>query len=257
MVDLRPTNKQADGFTLDRSKQGPPVMKRREKIRVALFLVGTLCFLGLMVDAWLDDTPDPTELTEVSREDPDPDLEPMEMIDLGALPDLPSYERIKQQAGKVDAMMRDEQLVRYHLRPLDDLSFAWARAQLERDRDDRPLPQSYSAADFVFGKVAHGRPVIATGTLVELRESAVPGLEDERWFRLSLLLGNEDDVPVFMHVLAPEWAAPGDGEDDGLSPGLPLRVVGRYMGQAELPTGGGANQPCLSRSCNQARHPDG
>lgn len=255
MVDLRPQDKQG-GFNVGSAKASAPVIKRREKIRLLLFLLGTGLFIVLMVDYWNDAPPPPIEKAPVSEESPDPELTEMAMVDLQRLGELPSYEQIKARAADVDALLRDDKLVRYHLQPVDDLSFAWARAQLERDRDDRPLPQSFSAEDFVFGKVSHGRPVIATGTLIELRESAVPGLEDERWFRLSLLLSNEDDVPVFMHVIAPEWAAPSDGDGDGLSPGLPLRVVGRYMGQAELPTGGGATETVPVVAASALAHRD-
>lgn len=250
MVDLRPQRKQI-GFG-DRA----PVLKRREKIRLMLFLLVSVMFVGVMIDFWTDTPPTRPEVEAVSEESPEPELEAMAMIDLQRLEELPDYEAIKAKADDVGALLRDDKLVRYSLDPIDALSFAWARAQLDADRDDRPLPQAFSAVDLVHGKVRHGRPVIATGTLVELRQSSVPGLENESWYRLQVLLRNEDDVPVFMHVLAPEWAAPGGGDGDGLSPGLSLRVVGRYMGMADLPTAGGGSQRLPVVAASALAHQD-
>jgi hypothetical protein len=208
-----------------------------------LFLFGTGLFLVLMWQTFTAPKPAGAEISPVSEEAPDQDLPAMDMVALDALGPLPSYEAVKARAGDLDRLLNDPQLARYSLKPVDDLCFAWVRAQLSRDRETRPVMQAHSAEDLVFKRVTHGRAVLVSGTLVEVRDAQVPGLEDEEWLRATVALDNADDVPVFLYVLAPKWAAPGDEDGaDGLSPGLELRVVGRYLGTGSLPTSGGGKQ---------------
>lgn len=245
MVDLRSNPvRPRQAFATRRRGESEPSLRPREKLKLALLVGVTLAFVAIWLGHWASTR---TGGADGGRRDATRDREPlprMDIPDLERAGSLPTYDEIKAQAPNIAFLRRNEQDPHFFLSGLELPSIAWARSQILDDRDDPPLVQSFSSEDFVRDRVRHGKAVLVTGSLVDYREDRIAGSgddPDEVWYRLTLLLphgeqGGEAEKPLFMHVLAPEWATPerADG-GDGFTIGLALHVVGRYLGLAELP----------------------
>ncbi len=217
--------------------RGPqPAIKRRERIRLLLFCCGTMVFfvvLATILQRGREATPSgPAGLGEQLD---DVVIEDRPLPDLEAVAALPDYDTLAALASRVAKHLDDHRDLYLHFTSFSPSSFAWAQAQLLRDREQRPSYQGFDVQSILRDTVPLGAPLLVTGGLVDLRSETIvgsggDGRPDEEWWRMTVLLHNLHEQSWYLHVVAPSWAMPED-----LATGDTLRFAGRYLGVVDMP----------------------
>lgn len=235
MVDLRPGGGGGGfGFRVSTMQRAAPVMKRRERTRIILFVVGIALFLlvaGPPLLIYLRDGPvaDPVEKEPFSERETTPAVPP----DLAALPLPPPPAASQAQADQVDRLGRDPGYQRLYLRgqPLDDpLLWAWMEHRLAVDEGQGFIPRGFAVSDLVRGAARPADALFVSGLLVDLREVDRAG---ETWYYATVEMHTREHTPVYQVVIVPQSRTP-DATAAKPSERLPLggqvRVTGRSLG---------------------------
>ena len=223
MTPFDQSNKPLPGFTLDRRKL---MMKRTMKGREWRLII-TLP-LAVMIMALLIQY-----LVGYASLIPHGPLEPV-IIDrvLTAMPPprlsdaaaLPTAAAIEEQRAIVRELLADRATVR-HEDELDALTVAWAQELLTADASSPPIPQRVIARDLMLGGVRPGSAVMIHG---RLEDSIAAPIADTTSGYQRLVVRIDEQQTV--QILAPSDAAT-------LIIGREVQAVGRYLGDATLPTG--------------------
>ena len=181
MVGFQPKKKRTvqQGFSLDRREQlAAPVIKRREGIRLLIFLGATALFVVMLVEALIGDkAADSEALVSSDVAIGEDEIVAMAVPDLAAAVPLPSMSELEHMAEAAAYLQQHPAQLTLDLRPLDALTLAWARQQLADDRQTPPIPQGYSAEDIVLDRVAYGRCMLLSGVLVDAVTRVIPDSE--------------------------------------------------------------------------------
>jgi hypothetical protein len=224
MIDFG-TNKKGSppGFSLDKRDQLRRHSMRKREWRAAIMLPFAIAAVVWFVIHVLHQVKDASSQPKLQ----DDVLAPMSQPILASAPPLPSEADIAAVADDARELMKNPQGVYLHIGELDAITLAWMRLQLAVDDASPPVPQRFTARDLILGDVHAGVPALISGR-IEDSVQAVPEGAPEGYQRLLLALEDQQ----FAEVLAPPECA-------NLIIGHDVQVVGRVLGQDQLPTASG------------------
>ena len=241
MTPFDQSNKPLPGFTLDRRKL---MMKRTLKgreWRLIITLPLAVMIMAVLIQYLIGYASliphGPLEPVIIDRV-----LKPMAPPRLSDAPGLPTAAAVAEQLPLVRELLADHANVR-HNDELDALTVAWAQELLRADAQAPPIPQRVVARDLLLDGVRPGAAVVLHGRLEDsitapLAEAVAgsanatpitPPITPEAavvYQRLVIRLDEQQTV----QVLAPADAAT-------LIIGREIQAVGRFLGEALVPTG--------------------
>lgn len=218
------------GFSLDRRDHARRRGLQRKEWRLLIILPMLVVLMAVVIQTLLrlreamPKGPGEPEIAEIR-------LEPMPAPRLQDAPSLPTPEAVTAVDALVGDLMQSRATIR-HQEDLDPATLAWSLRLITQDRQAPPLPVSADAHDVVAGHLPAAAPVALDGILLDARI-------DGPWMRL--ILGMEEQQ--FVQILTPQ-------DTPGLVVGNQVRVVGRHLGVAILPSGdqGDSALPLLAAS---------
>ena len=223
MTPFDQSNKPLSGFTLDRRKLAMQRTLKGREWRLIITLPLAVMIMALLIQYLIGYASliphGPLEPVIIDRV-----LPPMPPPRLADAPALPTAAAVEEQRATVKELLADRANVR-HEDDLDALTIAWAQELLAADTAAPPIPQRVVARDLLLNGVRPGAAVVIHGRL-EDSVSAPLGGSEATFQRLIVRLDEQQTV----QVLAP--ASAGD-----LVIGREIQAVGRYLGEAPLPTG--------------------
>ena len=196
-------------------------MQRREW-RLLVMLPLLLFILGALIQGAIKYA-ESIPVGSLEPEIPEIPLAAMPPLHLADAAPLPDQAAITAEAKDVAELLASQATVR-HGDELDATTLAWAEALLAGDRTTQPIVQRVSARDLLQNGARLGSAVALSGRLEDSVAAPVAG--GRTWQRLALAL----DEGQFVQILAPEEAAT-------LPIGREITVLGRYLGNAEVPAG--------------------
>ncbi len=210
-------------FSLDKRDQVRRTHMRKREWRAAIMLPVAIVAVGLFIHFLMKMRDDLSAIKNSAMIETDLRLAPMAQPVLADAQALPSSSALEAQKEGADQLLANPRGVYLHIGELDALTLAWARAQLELDAQNPPVPQRLIARDMVLNDVHAGVPALVSGRLEDSIEAPIDG-SDERYRRLLLAL----DEHQFAEVLAPADSAQ-------LVVGHDVQLVGRFLGYDHLP----------------------
>lgn len=235
-------------------------MKSREGMKIIVVLIATM-FAVVVVFAY-GGSSEPVQTDEPEQREPE--IVTMDEPILAEAEALPTWAAMSEHEGTAAFLRQNPQQAAAQLRfGISSATLMWARAQLLADREAAipPIPQGVSGAELAVssrqsGAVA-GTQILVSGIMTDILETEIVGAgpdgSNEPWVRFNLVVLNDNLVGgrertdeqsrIYIHVVAPAWAVPVGGGDGEVAPGLPVTVVGRYLGRETMATVTGADQP--------------
>lgn len=214
------------GFTLDKREMARRRMgMNRREWRLLITLPLALAALVLVAQYFIGLA---KNITGTHSEFPEERIiGPMERPLLDQAPPLPSSQEIAASRPLVKELMANRAGIR-HSRQLDAATLAWAGELMTEDRASPPITQRMTGRELVLGEAREGAPLLIEGRLdfavSDTTDDGGEGLERQ-------VIGTEDGQ--YLQVLAPR-------ETKSLVIGRQVQVLGRYLGESELPTGAGS-----------------
>ncbi len=219
-------NDEPPAFSLDKADQMRARHRRalnRTEMRMLVFLPILLGLMAWTIWDWR------IKLAEALAGAPEPipapaKLMPMPRPAYDTPSALPAAADVAAMRGAANALVASGNALPLTAGGYDAISLAWAEARLEADRLSPPLPQRFSARDFVLADhVRLGTAGIIEGQLEDRLPAPMDG-SDRPWQRLLVLLDEGQYAEVLSDV--PEAAR--------LPLNSGLRVTGRLLGYNDL-----------------------
>lgn len=216
-------------FSLDKRDQVRRTHMRKREWRAAIMLPVAIVAVGLFIHFLMKMRDDLGAIKNASLIETDIRLAPMAQPVLSDAAPLPSASALEAQKEGAEQLLANPRGVYLHIGELDALTMSWARAQLELDARNPPIPQRLIARDMVLNDVHAGVPALVSGRLEDSVEAPIEG-SDEHYRRLLLAL----DEHQFAEILAP-----ADAEQ--LVVGHDVQMVGRFLGYDKVPAADGSS----------------